>query len=340
MGFEESVVKKAKDTQAKIVLPESIDVRMQKAAVTALQEGIAGAIVFIGGPEEISGVSIKEKLDISGIEIIDPLKSEHLDDFASTFYDLRRQKGISHEEAAKRMEDPLYYGAMMVRKGYADGMVAGAVHSSGEVLRTAITVVGKKRGHDYISTCAVMVGFKERFGKKGEFIFADVSLGADTTPEQLAEIALASAVSEEQFIGAVPVVALLSFSTKGSARHETVDKVIKATEIVKKRRPDLTVDGELQADAAIIAQVAQQKCPDSPVEGRANVLIFPDLNSANIAVKLSERFTNAKCYGPIIQGLSRPVNDISRGCTFEDIVNVIAVTAVQSREASFPSSFQ
>jgi len=331
VGFSEVVWEKARDVKAKIVLPEANEERMQKAAYKAVSDGVAGEIIFLGDCDRLSQEMREKGLNDSRIGCVDLKKVNDLDEFTQHYFELRKHKGIRIEDAAQKVKDPLVYGALMVKLGRADGMVAGAMNTSGDVLRTAITVIGTRGGYKNISTCAVMIGFKPLYGANGEFIFADVSLGPVTSARQLADTAIQSAESASEFLGEEPIVAMLSFSTKGSAKHEVIDKVIEATKIVKERNPRLIIDGELQVDAAVVPEVAEKKCGGSPVRGRANVLIFPDLNAANIGVKIAERLGGGKCYGPILQGLAKPVNDLSRGCSFEDIVNVIAITASQSK---------
>lgn len=326
------VWEKARDVKARIVLPEANEERMQKAACKAVGDGVAGEIILLGDCDKLSQEMREKGLKDSRIGCVDLKKVNDLDEFAQRYFELRKHKGIRLEDAAQRVRDPLVYGALMVKLGRADGMVAGAVNTSSDVLRTAITVIGTREVGRNISTCAVMTGFKSLYGANGEFIFADVSLGPVMSAQQLADTAIQSAESASNFLGEEPIVAMLSFSTKGSAQHEVIDKVREATRIVKEMNPRLIIDGELQVDAAVVPEVAEKKCLDSPVKGRANVLIFPDLNSANIGVKIAERLGGGKCYGPILQGLARPVNDLSRGCAFEDIVNVIAITASQSRK--------
>lgn len=330
MGFSEVVWAKARELNAGIVLPEAGEERMQRAAVEAVKKGVSGKVFLIEDRDTVSKQMRERGIWNEGLEFIDIKNAKNTEELEELYYELRKHRGVSRKDAAQRVREPLLYGAMMVKLGLADGMVAGAVNTSAEVLRTAITVIGAKEGYSRISTCAVMVGFKSIFGSNGEFIFADVSLGPVMTPQLLAETAIQSADSAREFLGEEPVVAMLSYSTKGSARHDVIDRIIEATTIAKKRRPDLCIDGELQADAAIVPQVAAQKCPDSPVKGRANVLVFPDLNSSNIGTKLAEYLGGGKCYGPILQGMARPMNDLSRGCTPQDIVNVMAITAVQS----------
>ena len=330
MGFSETIYQKARTTKAHVVLPESLDIRTLMAASMVMKLGIVEGIIFLGDPDRIRAAARDENIDISGIEIVDCIRDGRFEEYVFTFFELRKHKGITIQDAVKQMKDPLYFGAMMVRKGIAQGMVAGAVSSSAHLIRSALTIVGVKRGIKTASSCFVMIVPDASFGHEGQMIFADCATVPCPDAHQLADIALASAETGEKLVGLRPVVAMLSFSTKGSAKHESVDKVVEATRIVKEKRPDLVIDGDLQADAALIESVAQFKCPGSPVGGKANILIFPDLNSGNIAYKLVHRFAKAEAFGPILQGLAKPINDLSRGCSAEDIVNVIAITSVQA----------
>lgn len=330
MRFEEKISKRAREIKAHIVLPESMDVRVQKAAWSALKNGIAGKISFIGDPQKIREVSKRENIDISRAEIIDHMKQSNFEEFAQSYFELRKHKGITHEEAFEKMKDPVFYGAMMVRKELASGMVAGAATSTTTILRAALTIIGTRQGTETVSSCFVMILQDTSFGMDGRMIFADCATVPSPSPLQLAEIAIAAAETGKRLVGLDPVVAMLSFSTRGSAHSESVKKVVEATDLVRKMRPDLTIDGELQADAALVEEVARKKCPDSPVKGRANILIFPDLNAGNIGYKLVQRLGNAQAYGPILQGLARPVNDLSRGCSVDDIQYVMAITSIQS----------
>lgn len=330
MGFSDIVWERARSIQAHIVLPESTDVRMLHAAARVMKLGLARKITLVGDSAEIRRIAGKEGADISKVDIVDHLKDRSLEDFAESFYELRKAKGLSREEALSCMRNPLYFGAMMVRKGLAEGMVAGAVNSSANLLRAAFTVVGLAPGNKTASSCFVMILPDRAFGREGQMIFADCATVPSPDAHQLADIAIASAETGRNLLGLDPVVAMLSFSTKGSATHESLDKVIHAVEIVRKRRPDILIDGELQADAAVVEGVARTKCPGSPVNGKANILIFPDLNSGNICYKLVQRLAKAEAFGPILQGLAKPVNDLSRGCTTDDIVNVATITAVQT----------
>ena len=330
MNFHEKMHEKAKKAQARIVLPESLDVRIQKASLKALKNRLVKEIIFIGNPEEIARVAKGEGTDLKDVEIVDPLKADFFDDLAHTYHGLRKHKGLSFDEAAEQIRDPVYFAALMVKTGRAHGLVAGAAHSTAHIIRAALRVIGIKDGIKTASSSMVMIVPDKSFGYDGQLIFADCGTVPSPDASQLADIAIASAETGVNLIGFKPVVAMLSFSTKGSAPSEFVEKVIKATELVKQRRPDLVVDGEMQADAALVNCVAEKKCPGSPAGGRSNVLIFPDLNAGNISYKLVQRLAHAEAYGPILQGFKKPVNDLSRGCSLEDIVNVIAITAVQA----------
>ena len=330
MGFHDTVFEKAKNLHSHIVLPESTEVRTLKAAAKALKLGLVKRASFIGDPDEIQAASRRECISISGVDIIDHRKEPCFEEFVETYYQLRKHKGLEPDEARECIQDPLYFAAMMVRKKLADGMVAGAVNSTARLIRAALRVIGVKEGIKTASSCFVVILSDRSFGSEGQMIFADCATVPSPDSTQLAEIAISSAETGKNLIGIKPVIAMLSYSTKGSATGRLVEKVRVATEIVKERRPDLVVDGEIQADAALVDHVAQRKCPGSPVGGKANVLIFPDLDAANIAYKLVQRLAHAEAYGPILQGFSRPVNDLSRGCSADDIVGVIAVTAVQA----------
>ena len=314
MDFRGNVWAKAKAKGAHIVLPESLDLRMHEAACKTLKEGLAGEVTFVGSPEKIRELSESEGTDISRVNIVDCEEDGRNEEFACTYYELRKHKGITLEDARAKIREPLVYGALMVRTGSADGMVAGAVNSTASVLRTSLAVIGIRSGIRTVSSSMVMIVREKSFGLDGHLVFADCGMVPSPDSRQLAEIAMASAQTARKLI----------------AEHESVDRVREGLKIVREQSPDLLIDGELQLDAALVKDVADKKCPDSPVGGKANVLIFPDLNSGNIGYKLVQRFGGAEAYGPILQGLARPVNDLSRGCSMEDIVNVIAITAVQT----------
>ncbi len=328
MRFIEQITERAKQDIKIIVLPESDDIRVLKATEKILKQGIA-KIVLIGDEKEIGEKAAG--LDISGAEIVNPLKSEKYESYAEAFYELRKDKGMTPEKAREIMKDYVYFGVMMVKAGDADGLVSGAVHSTADTLRPALQIVKTAPGTRLVSAFFVIVVPDCQYGCKGAFIYADSGLVENPSAEELSEIAITSAKSFKHLLQAEPRVALLSYSTYGSAKSELTEKVITATRLAKEKAPDLLLDGELQADAALVPSVGRVKAPGSQVAGTANVLIFPDLNSGNIAYKLTQRLARAEAYGPITQGLARPINDLSRGCSDDDIVGVVAITAVQAQ---------
>jgi len=330
MEFVEKIKEQARKTSKVIVLPEGREKRILRAAEVILKENIA-RIILLGDKDEILSVAKKERVNIDGILIVNPLTSEKRELYAQKFYELRKKKGVSLDESTKILKDPMYYATMMVYLGDADGAVGGAAHHTSWALRPPLQVFKRMRNIKTVSAYFVMVVPECPYGEKGLFIFADSGMVTNPNAEQLAEIAIVSAETAKSLIGIEPRVAMLSFSTKGSGKNSIVDKVVEATSIAQRRRPDLLIDGELQGDAALVPSIAARKAPGSSVAGRANVLIFPDLNCGNIAYKLTERLAKAQAYGPLVQGLTKQVNDLSRGCSVQDIVGVTAITAVQSQ---------
>lgn len=320
----------AKADKKRIVLPEGDEERTLKAAEKIKELGLAYP-VLVGNIDEIKGKAENLGVNVEGIEIIDPNNSEKLEAYVNEFYELRKNKGITLEKADQIVRDPLYFGTMMVKLDDVDGMVSGAVHTTGDLLRPGLQIVKTAPGVSVVSSFFVMMVPNSSYGEEGMLLFSDCAVNPNPTAEQLAAIAIATADTAKNLCGIEPRVAMLSFSTMGSAGGELVEKVRKATEIAKELRPDLLIDGELQLDAAIVESVAAQKAPNSKVAGKANVLIFPDLQSGNIGYKLVQRFANADAIGPMCQGFAKPINDLSRGCSADDIVNVVALTAVQAQ---------
>ncbi|OPF51749.1 phosphate acetyltransferase [Clostridium baratii] len=320
----------AKADKKKIVLPEGSESRTVVAAQKIAEEGIAMPIL-IGNKEEILKSAKEQGVELKGVEIIDPETSTNLDKYIEAFYELRKNKGMTMEKAERIVRDPLYFGTMMVKLDDADGMVSGAVHTTGDLLRPGLQIIKTAPGVSVVSSFFIMLVPGSKYGEEGMLLFSDCAVNPNPNAEQLAAIAIATAETAKNLCKMDPKVAMLSFSTMGSADHELVDKVRTATERAKELRPDLQIDGELQLDAAIVKKVADQKAPNSKVAGNANVLVFPDLQAGNIGYKLVQRFANAEAIGPVCQGFAKPINDLSRGCSSEDIVNVVALTAVQAQ---------
>jgi phosphate acetyltransferase len=332
MHLMETIKKKSRQNLQTVVLPESYDERMLFAAQQIVAQGLA-KVVILGNPEAVNGAAAAKGVSLAGVEIIEPATSPRLPAYVEALVELRKSKGLTREEAEKLLtaKDNLYYAGMMVRLGDAGGEVAGATGTTGDVLRAAFQTVGTAPGIKTVSSFFLMVTKNQDFGENGILLFADCAVNPNPDAQALAEIAVATARNCATFLDVPARVAMLSFSTKGSAKHEDVDKVLKALEIAKGIEPGLQIDGELQADAALLPKVGEKKAPGSQVAGKANVLIFPDLDAGNIAYKLVERVAGAEAIGPVIQGLAKPINDLSRGCSVDDIVNVVAITAVQAQ---------
>lgn len=324
------IVNEARKDKKTVVLPEAEDVRMLVAAAKAVKEGIAD-MVLLGDPDKVSAQAKSEGVDLKGVNILDHVKSSEMGAYANDLFELRKHKGLTQDQAATFMKDPLFYGAMMVRNNALDGMVAGAVNTTANVIRASVQIVGMPKGIKTVSSCFLMVLPTSEFGVGGSLIYSDCGVVPDPTAEQLVDIAAAAAQSCRALLGVEPIIAMLAFSTYGSASHPIVDKVIQATKLAKERYPDLQIDGELQADSALIPAIGSKKAPGSTVAGKANTLIFPDLNAGNIAYKLTERLAKAIAIGPLLQGVAKPVNDLSRGCSAEDIYNTIAITVVEAQ---------
>ncbi len=331
MKFIEEIKARAKQDMKTIVLPETKDKRTLIAAAQVLKEGTA-KIVMVGDEEKIMDGAHWLDVELDGITVVNPKTSSKLEEYTQLLYEIRKEKGMTLESAREQLlENYIMFGVMMVKAKDADGMVAGACHATADVLRPSLQVLKTAPGTELVSGFYIMDVPDCEYGENGTFLFADCGLNQDPTAEEMAAIAHSSSKSFRNLVGAKPIIAMLSHSTKGSAKHPLVDKVVEATRIAKERYPHLIIDGELQSDAALVPAVAKTKAPGSEVAGQANVLIFPNLDCGNIAYKLVQRLAKAEAYGPMLQGISSPVNDLSRGCSAEDIVGVIALTAVQAQ---------
>ena len=331
MSFIDDIKTKAKRDIKTIVLPEAEDLRTLKATEQILKEGFAD-IILIGNKEETKKLAKENNINIEGAKIITPATSEKFSEYANAFYELRKAKGITLDKAKEILKDNVYFGMMMVKQGDSDGLVSGACHSTSDTLRPALQILKTAPGTKLVSAFFLMVVPNCEYGEKGTFVFADSGLNEYPDPDALSEIAVSSSKSFKQLVGKEPRVAMLSYSTYGSAHSPLTDKVVEATKLLKEKAPDLIADGELQLDAAIIPEIAKSKAPGSPVAGKANTLVFPDLDAGNIGYKLVQRLAKAEAYGPLCQGIAKPVNDLSRGCSAEDIVGVVAITCVQAQE--------
>ena len=330
MGFLEKMIEKAKADKKTIVLPETTDIRIIKAAADINEKDIA-EIILIGDSTQITADARTNNLDISKSQIIEIDKFGKFDEFVDMLVELRKHKGMTREKAVELMKDPLVFGIMLVKMKMADGMVAGAINSTANTLRPALQILKTAPGTKLVSSFFIMCVPDCAYGDNGTFAFGDCGLIENPDTEQLAEIAVSTAASFKSLVGTEPVVGMLSYSTYGSAQSELTDKVVNATRMAKEKAPELAIDGEFQLDAAIVESVGKSKAPGSKYAGKANVLIFPDLNAGNIGYKLTQRLAKAEAYGPLLQGIASPVNDLSRGCSAEDITGVVAITAVQAQ---------
>ena len=331
MSFIENIKQRAKQDIKTIILPEAEDKRVLEAASKVINEGFA-KVILIGDKEQVENDIKENNIDLTGVEIIDIKTSTKKQEYAQKLFELRQAKGMTEVEASKLIEEPIYYGMMMLKLGEADGLVSGAAHSTSNTLRPALQILKTAPNTKLVSAFFVMCVPDCEYGEHGIFVYGDSGLVENPNSDELSEIAISSAKSFKNLVGAEPKVAMLSYSTYGSAKSELTEKVIEATKLVKEKNPDLIVDGELQVDAAIIPEVSKSKAPGSIVEGNANVLIFPDLNAGNIGYKLTQRLAKAEAYGPLCQGIAKPVNDLSRGCSADDIAGVVAITAVQAAQ--------
>jgi len=331
MAFIDGIKQKAKQNVKTIILPESEDMRVLEGAAKALKEKYAN-IILIGDEAEVIKRAEQNNIDLSGAQIINPKTSEKYEEYANAFYELRKAKGMTLEQAKELLLEPIYFGMMMMKQGDSDGLVSGACHSTANTLRPALQILKTAPGTKLVSAFFLMEVPNCEYGENGVFVFGDCGLVENPSSDDLSEIAISSSKSFHQLTGKEAKVAMLSYSTYGSAHSELTEKVVEATKLLKEKEPNLACDGELQSDAALIPEVASSKAPGSTVAGKANTLIFPDLNAGNIGYKLVQRLAKANAYGPLCQGIAKPVNDLSRGCNSDDIAGVIAITCVQAQD--------
>lgn len=333
MSLMQQIIARAQANKQRIVLPESLEERTLTAADRSLADGLAD-IILIGNPDEIKALG--KKLGLTHLDqatIIDPATSEKTEEYAQLLFELRKEKGMTIEKARQQVMDPLYFGCLIIKSGDADGQISGALSTTGDTLRPALQIIKCAPGITCVSGAMLMITDKPEYGDNGVLVIGDVAVTPMPDANQLAQIAVCTAQTAKSVAGTDPKVAMLSFSTKGSAKHEVVDKVVEATRMAKEMAPDLAIDGELQADAALVASVGEKKCPGSPIAGHANVLVVPCLEVGNIGYKLVQRLGGADAIGPILQGIARPVNDLSRGCSVDDIYKMVAITACQAMDA-------
>ena len=331
MSFIDRIKKEAEKEIKTIVLPESEDIRVLEATRIVLEEGFAN-IILIGNPDDINKLAEEHNINLTGAQIVNPATYSNFSKYANDLYELRKNKGMTLNQAKELlMSNSRYFATMMVKEGDADGFVSGAANPTADTLRPALQILKAAPGTKLVSAFFIMVLPDNEYGEDGVFIFADSGLNEYPDAEALSEIAISSSKSFKELVGKEPKVAMLSYSTHGSAHSPLTDKVVEATKLVKEKEPDLICDGEIQLDAAIIPEIAERKAPGSPLKGKANILIFPDLDAGNIGYKLTQRFGHAEAYGPLCQGVSKAVNDLSRGCSSKDIAGVVAITAVQAQ---------
>ena len=329
MELMDRIKEQARGLDKTVVLPDATDERTLRAAEIIVREKLAN-VVLLGCPDELAKQAGDLDVSLEGVSIENPADAKSRDDYIAKLVELRKHKGLNDEKAGELLNNPLYWAVMMVKMGHADAEVAGSLSATGDVLKPAFQIVKTQPGISKVSGAFIMISDKKEFGDDGVLIFADCAVNPTLSAREMAEVAVCSAQTAKNLAGLEPRVAMLSFSTKGSAEHAEVEKVRQATAIVKEMAPDLMVDGEMQADAAIVAKIGAKKAPESPVAGKANVLVFPDLNSANIGYKLTQRFGGVEAIGPVLQGLAGPINDLSRGCSVDDIVNTTAMACVQA----------
>ena len=330
MNLLDQIFERAKNNLQRIVLPEGTEIRTLKAADIILKEK-AAKLILIGNEAEIEKLAAENNLThLHEATIVNPEKDANMETYANLLFEIRKNKGMTIEEARKLAKDPLYLGCLMIKNGDADGELAGARNTTGNVLRPAFQIVKTKPGISVVSGALLMFTPTPQYGENGLLVFADCAVNPNPTASELAEIAVSTAETARNICGFEPKVAMLSFSTKGSAKHELVDKVVEATRLAKAMHPELQIEGEIQADAALVPSIGQSKAPGSAIAGHANVLVFPDLQAGNIGYKMVERFSGAQAVGPILQGMAAPINDLSRGCSVDDIVSMIAITANQA----------
>ena len=330
MQFIEEIKQRARKSIKTIILPEAEDIRVIEATSKILKEGFAN-IILIGDKEKIKSKINESNLDLQEVQIIEPENSIEYNEYVEQLYELRKEKGMTIEKAKELLKEPIYFGMMMLKNNKADGLVSGAAHSTADTLRPALQILKTAPNTKLVSAFFVMVVPNCEYGEDGVFVFSDSGLNEYPDANGLSEIAISSSKSFKQLVGKEPKVAMLSYSSFGSAKSEATEKVIEATKLVKEKMPDLLVDGELQLDASIIPEIAKSKAPNSKVAGKANTLIFPNLDAGNIGYKLVQRLAKAEAYGPLCQGIAKPVNDLSRGCSSDDIVGVVAITCVQAQ---------